>query len=315
MVIDPHGGEEPLGHFWLPSRFCTRVGHHLIGWAAFCDIWSPESRPLFAMKEETTPSDFSKSPSLQEANVRSPASIRAESTQSTGSSSSKQEVRPPRLKKLTRQFSFNHSDEDDLPPALAAVVAESDAEHRAALMQASNGHSHSSSIEKSPSKASSSFTLEPGDLLMDFTEATPMIKTYPADPCNSFFDPFTTVTQFPVDLLETPLQQYSAAHGSPKRLSPSMPMRSATRQLVNQAQTMQTSQSSHISAVDSQGQVDQERFQLQLPEEFLSIQRKTHSVKMVIKHSSAFCEVSSSMLPWELFSLFYGSSQHERNES
>ncbi|CAH2283837.1 band 4B isoform X1, partial [Pelobates cultripes] len=100
------------------------------------------------MKEETIMTDFSKIPSLQDTNVRSPASVRAESTQSTGSSSSKQEGRPQRLKKLTRQFSFNHSDEDDLPPALAAVAAESAAEHRAALMQALNGHSQSSSVEK-----------------------------------------------------------------------------------------------------------------------------------------------------------------------
>ncbi|XP_075442063.1 band 4.1-like protein 4B isoform X1 [Ascaphus truei] len=199
------------------------------------------------VKEET---DFSKTPSLQEANVRSPASVRTESTQSAGSCSSKQESRPPRLKRLIRQYSFNHSDEDDLPPALAAVAAESDAEHRAALMQALNGHSQPSSIEKSPTKGRSPFTLEPGDLLMDFTEATPMIKTYPADPCNSFFDPFTTVSQFPEDLLETPLQQYSAMQSSPTRLSPATHMVPG-RPLVNQAQIMQTSHSSHISLVDS----------------------------------------------------------------
>ncbi|XP_053323237.1 band 4.1-like protein 4B [Spea bombifrons] len=221
-----------------------------------CNILTALPDPAFRMgpqatKEEPSPVDFCKSPTLQDANVRSPASLRAESTQSTGSSSSKQEVRPPRLKKLTRQFSFNHSDEDDLPPALAAVAAESAAEHRAALLQASNGHSQSSSVEKSPCKASSSFTLEPGDLLMDFTEATPMIKTYPADPCNSFFDPFTTVQQFPIDLLETPMQQYPASQPSPKRLSPSVHMMPGTRSTVNQAQTTQMSHSSHMQMVDS----------------------------------------------------------------
>ncbi|KAM4688983.1 band 4.1-like protein 4B [Discoglossus pictus] len=202
--------------------------------------------------EEMCVSEFSKPPSLQDANVRSPASLRAESTQSTGSSSSKQESRPPRLKKLTRQFSFNHSDEDDLPPALAAVAAESAAEHRAALKQAqaSNGHSQSSSMEKSPSKASSPYALEPGDLLMDFTEATPMIKTYPADPYNTFYDPYSTVPQFPVDLLETPLQQYSTAQPSPKRLSPATHMIS-TRPLGNQAQALHSSHSSLISMIDS----------------------------------------------------------------
>ncbi|XP_069815781.1 band 4.1-like protein 4B [Dendropsophus ebraccatus] len=201
-------------------------------------------------KEDSCGSDFSKSPSLQDTNVRSPAaSLRAESTQSTGSSSSKQEVRPARLKKLTRQYSFNHSDEDDLPPALAAVAAESAAEQRAALLLASSGNSQASSIEKSPNKASGSFTLEPGDLLMDFTEATPMIKAYPADPSNSFFDPYTTVQQYPVDLLDTPLQQYSA-EPSPKRLSPSIHM-ATPRQLMNQAQAMQPTHSLHTSKVDS----------------------------------------------------------------
>ncbi|XP_077348042.1 band 4.1-like protein 4B isoform X1 [Lithobates pipiens] len=201
-------------------------------------------------KEETCVSDFSKSPSLQDTNVRSPASTRAESIQSTGSSSSKQETRPPRIKKLTRQFSFNHSDEDDLPPALAAVAAESAAEHRAALLLASSGNSQASSVEKSPSKANSSFTLEPGDLLMDFTEATPMIKAYPADPSNSFFDPFTTMQPYPVDLLETPIQQYSSAQPSPKRMSPAIHL-VPSRQLKNQAQAMQGAYSSHISLVDS----------------------------------------------------------------
>ncbi|XP_075682962.1 band 4.1-like protein 4B isoform X2 [Rhinoderma darwinii] len=175
--------------------------------------------------EETYVSDFCKSSSLQDTNVRSPASLRTESTQSTGSTSSKQEVRPPRLKKLTRQYSFNHSDEDDLPPALAAVAAESAAEQRAALLLASNGNSQASSVEKSPSKASS-FTLEPGDLLMDFTEATPM-----------------------VDLLDTPLQQYSA-QPSPKRLSPAIHM-VTPRLLMNQAQTIQTTHSLQTSKMDS----------------------------------------------------------------
>ncbi|XP_018416170.1 PREDICTED: band 4.1-like protein 4B [Nanorana parkeri] len=201
-------------------------------------------------KEDTCVSDLSKRPSLQDSNVRSPASTRTESIQSTGSSSSKQETRPPRLKKLIRQYSFNHSDEDDLPPALAAVAAESAAEQRAALLLASNANSQASSIEKSPSRANSSFTLEPGDLLMDFTEATPMIKAYPAEPSNSFFDPFTTIQPYPVDLLETPIQQYSSAQPSPKRMSPAIHL-VPSRQLKNQAQAMQGAHSSHISLVDS----------------------------------------------------------------
>ncbi|XP_073443855.1 band 4.1-like protein 4B isoform X1 [Dendrobates tinctorius] len=102
---------------------------------------------------------------------------------------------------------------------------------------------------QSPSRASSSFTLEPGDLLMDFTEATPMIKTYPADPSNSFFDPYATVQEYPVDLLDTPLQQYSA-EPSPKRHSPAIHM-VTPRQLMNQVQTMQTTQSLRTSKADS----------------------------------------------------------------
>ncbi|XP_069588368.1 band 4.1-like protein 4B [Ranitomeya imitator] len=145
--------------------------------------------------------------------------------------------------------SNNHSDEDDLPPALAAVAAESAAEQRAALLLASTGNSQASSIEKSPSRVSSSFTLEPGDLLMDFTEATPMIKTYPADPSNSFFDPCAIVQEYPVDLLDTPLQQYSV-EPSPKRHSPAIHM-VTPRQLMNQVQTMQTTQSLRTSKVDS----------------------------------------------------------------
>ncbi|XP_063307954.1 band 4.1-like protein 4B [Pelobates fuscus] len=86
---------------------------------------------------------------------------------------------------------------------------------------------------------------------MDFTEATPMIKTYPSDPCNSFYDPFSTAAPFPVDLLETPLQQYSSALSSPKRLSPSIHMMPPTRPLMHQAQTGQTSHPLHISTMDS----------------------------------------------------------------
>ncbi|KAM4705058.1 band 4.1-like protein 4B [Rhinophrynus dorsalis] len=201
------------------------------------------------VKEDSCSSDFSKSPSLQDANVRSPASIRAESTQSTGSSSSKQEIRPPRLKRLTRQYSFNHSDEDDLPPALAAVAAESAAEQRAALLQAQNGHSQSSSIEKSPSKTSSSFTLEPGDLLMDFTEATPMIRCgvpQKTNEGNEKIDLFELPRE--IDLLENPFHQYSVVQPSPKRLSPSIHM-VPPRSFVNQAQTSHSS--SHSSMMDS----------------------------------------------------------------
>ncbi|KAM3928104.1 band 4.1-like protein 4B [Leptodactylus fuscus] len=174
-------------------------------------------------KEETCGSDFSKSLSLQDTSVRSSTSLLAESVESTGSSSSNQEVRPRRVRKLIRQYSFNHSDEDDLPPALAAVAAESAAEQRAALLLTCNGNSQTSSVEKSPSKANISFTLEPGDLLMDFTEATPM-----------------------VDLLPTPLEQYSA-ETSPKTLSSAIQM-VHPRQLMNQAQTIH---SSHNSKVDS----------------------------------------------------------------
>ncbi|XP_029445715.1 band 4.1-like protein 4B isoform X2 [Rhinatrema bivittatum] len=174
------------------------------------------------VKEETPLVNLSKTPSLQDTNVRSPAPVRADTAQSSGSSG-KQDIKPPRLKKLTRQYSF---DEDDLPPALAATIATETATEAAATSQkaempeTSDGEFHLSPCKKSPTNIGSSFSLEPGDLLMDFTEATPMIKTYPADTSNHpFFDPFSTVPQLSAELIENKLQCY-AVLPSPKRLSP-----------------------------------------------------------------------------------------------
>ncbi|KAJ7313907.1 hypothetical protein JRQ81_005704, partial [Phrynocephalus forsythii] len=59
--------------------------------------------------------------SRQDLNGRSPPLLRPEATQSS-SASDTQEVKPSRVRRLTRQYSF---DEDDLPPALAAAVGAS----------------------------------------------------------------------------------------------------------------------------------------------------------------------------------------------
>ncbi|MBN3300780.1 PTN3 phosphatase, partial [Amia calva] len=46
-------------------------------------------------------------------------------TVSSSSATEKKAVRPARTKRLIRQYSFNHSDEDDLPAALAAISSQS----------------------------------------------------------------------------------------------------------------------------------------------------------------------------------------------
>nr|XP_032631201.1 band 4.1-like protein 4B isoform X3 [Chelonoidis abingdonii] len=129
-------------------------------------------------KEETPFVNTSKASSLQDPNVRSPAPVRPETTPSTGATE-KQEIKVSRVRKLTRQYSF---DEDDLPPALAAAAAASTSVSSASPVsqktspQMSEGQTQISPGAKSPTDVGSTFALEPGDLLMDFTEATPMAE-------------------------------------------------------------------------------------------------------------------------------------------
>ncbi|XP_037653828.1 band 4.1-like protein 4B isoform X2 [Choloepus didactylus] len=212
-------------------------------------------------KEESTFVNINKKSSLQDANVRSPIPIRVETTQPA---MEKPEIKPPRVRKLTRQYSF---DEDDLPPDLAEAVeapattaahtttttaAASQASatlvspkiQKVSLPQQLDGSGQPSPGAKSPSERGGAFNLEPGDLLMDFTEATPLaepasaphcahsrcpplslpmkeetpgvcmhppiktrlIKTFPADPVNPFLDPFTAGPPFTADFRDSKLQ-------------------------------------------------------------------------------------------------------------
>ncbi|XP_060055024.1 band 4.1-like protein 4B isoform X3 [Erinaceus europaeus] len=156
-----------------------------------------------AGKEEPPFVNISKKTSLQDANVRSPIPIRVETAPPAVD---KPEIKPPRVRKLTRQYSF---DEDDLPPDLAEAVgvttaaantttatdtqvsapAASPALHRASPLHNSEGPSLLSPGPKSPVNRGGAFTLEPGDLLMDFTEATPLAEPasapYSVHPCCS----------------------------------------------------------------------------------------------------------------------------------
>uniref|UniRef100_A0A452DP88 Erythrocyte membrane protein band 4.1 like 4B n=1 Tax=Capra hircus TaxID=9925 RepID=A0A452DP88_CAPHI len=211
-------------------------------------------------KEESPFVNINKKSTLQDANVRSPIPIRVETTQPA---MEKPEIKPPRVRKLTRQYSF---DEDDLPPDLAEAVGTtttapaatttatttqasvpllSPKVHKISSPQGSEGKGQLSPGAKSPSNRGGAFTLEPGDLLMDFTEATPLaepasaphcahsrcspplslpmkeettgvcmhppiktrlIKTFPADTVTPFPDPFITGPQLTADFRDSKLQ-------------------------------------------------------------------------------------------------------------
>ncbi|XP_021131681.1 band 4.1-like protein 4B [Anas platyrhynchos] len=238
-----------------------RVGTQLENQTTACmGMLGTESRSTLlqtpqAVKEETSFVNPSKTSSLQDPNVRSPAPVRPETTPSTGPTE-KQEIKVSRVRKLTRQYSF---DEDDLPPALAAAAAASTSvssaspgSQKTCTPQTSEGQTQVSPGGKSSTDAGSTFALEPGDLLMDFTEATPMIKTFPADTSNPFFDPFTTVPQFSAEFTDSKLQ-CCVVQSSPK-LSPvakSPVLRSLAETIPTP--TVQTIYTSHkpISLADS----------------------------------------------------------------
>ncbi|MGH0118007.1 UNVERIFIED_CONTAM: hypothetical protein FKN15_047012, partial [Acipenser sinensis] len=76
-------------------------------------------------KEEGATSDHS----AQEHDGRGPASL--QDKWASSAAPEKRETKPPRLKKLVRQYSFSHSDEDDLPAALAMISGESSTEKTA----------------------------------------------------------------------------------------------------------------------------------------------------------------------------------------
>lgn len=199
-------------------------------------------------KEESTFVNINKKSSLQDANVRSPIPIRVEVTQAAVE---KPEIKPPRVRKLTRQYSF---DEDDLPPDLAEAVGATTAAtiststaattqvpvplvspsiHKVSSPQNSEGKGQLSPGTKSPSNRGGAFPLEPGDLLMDFTEATPLIKTFPADTVTPFPDPFITGPQFTADFRDGKLPC------CPGQSSPLIPA-AALRPLTETISTVQT---------------------------------------------------------------------------
>ncbi|XP_066485297.1 band 4.1-like protein 4B [Tiliqua scincoides] len=188
-----------------------------------------------------------KTSTRQDPDTRSPAPSRPETTETSGEPD-KQEVKVSRVRKLTRQYSF---DEDDLPPALAAAVGSSPPlSATSPVSQKTTSEGQLSSCAKSPMDTGSMFALEPGDLLMDFTEATPMIKTFPADTSNPFFDPFSTLPQFSAEFMDSKLQCY-VVQSSPKILAATPA--SVTRSLVETNSTVQNVYSSDkpISLADS----------------------------------------------------------------
>ncbi|XP_053121878.1 band 4.1-like protein 4B isoform X2 [Hemicordylus capensis] len=201
-------------------------------------------------KEETCLINPIKTSSLPDPNVRSPAPSKGGTTQTSGASN-KQELKVSRVRKLTRQYSF---DEDDLPPALAAAVAASPPPSSVSpVSQKTTWEGQLSSCAKSPTDTGSIFALEPGDLLMDFTEATPMIKTFPADTSNPFFDPFPALPQFSAEFMDSSLR-CCVVQSSPKILSAitSAPVARSVVETIPTA-AVQTIYSSHrpISLADS----------------------------------------------------------------
>ncbi|KAF5917715.1 hypothetical protein HPG69_013552, partial [Diceros bicornis minor] len=190
----------------------------------------------------------------------------------------------------------NRSDEDDLPPDLAEAVGAtatattntttaattqvsaplvSPKVHKISSPQNSEGKGQLSPGAKSPSNRGGAFTLEPGDLLMDFTEATPLaepasaphcahsrcspplslpmkeettgvcmhppiktrlIKTFPADTVTPFPDPFITGPQFTADFRDSKLQCCS---GQSSPLIPAATLRPLT-ETVSAVQTIYT---------------------------------------------------------------------------
>ncbi|XP_032905516.1 band 4.1-like protein 4B [Amblyraja radiata] len=147
-------------------------------------------------KEEPILSSQSKPSSTPVARSLDPSQ---DGSQTTGVQD-KPRPKSSRIRKLTRQYSFNHSDEDDLPPALAAATRSSPPPVNK-LSTADVRQLQYPTCIRNNSEEDQTDLASPGDLLMDFTEATPLIKTVPAHP-------FSPVLQFPVELTDNILQCY-----------------------------------------------------------------------------------------------------------
>ncbi|XP_039593551.1 band 4.1-like protein 4B isoform X3 [Polypterus senegalus] len=154
------------------------------------------------VKEDLEKPEISRSTGALDHAGRSPSSPR--DMCSSAAVPEKRESKPPRLKKLIRQYSFNHSDEDDLPAALAAITSQCNT-GKTTSQTSLDAQIQPSISAKSSSDLSGKMTLEPGDLLMDFTEATPLIKKVPSDQADPFLDPFTPVPQFLFSKVEMPV--------------------------------------------------------------------------------------------------------------
>ncbi|KAG2464950.1 E41LB protein, partial [Polypterus senegalus] len=125
------------------------------------------------VKEDLEKPEISRSTGALDHAGRSPSSPR--DMCSSAAVPEKRESKPPRLKKLIRQYSFNHSDEDDLPAALAAITSQCNT-GKTTSQTSLDAQIQPSISAKSSSDLSGKMTLEPGDLLMDFTEATPLVE-------------------------------------------------------------------------------------------------------------------------------------------
>ncbi|XP_064181881.1 band 4.1-like protein 4B isoform X3 [Anguilla rostrata] len=116
--MDTRTEEKPLSEKGLRSPVCPagRPDH------LKCNILKAQMDAAFrGRKEEAL--DFRHSSSSQEHNGRFPSS--SQDSVSSSLTTERPSVRPDRRKRLVRQFSFNHSDEDDLPEALAAISSQS----------------------------------------------------------------------------------------------------------------------------------------------------------------------------------------------
>ncbi|KAF4019583.1 hypothetical protein G4228_011248 [Cervus hanglu yarkandensis] len=179
-------------------------------------------------KEESTFVNINKKSTLQDANVRSPIPIRVETTQPA---MEKPEIKPPRVRKLTRQYSFNRSDEDDLPPDLAEAVGATTAPTTATTSATTTPVSVpllSPKVHKisSPQNSEGKGQLSPGA----------KIKTFPADPVTPFPDPFITGPQFTADFRDSKLQ---CCPGQSSPLIPAATLRPLT-EAVSTVQTVYT---------------------------------------------------------------------------
>ncbi|XP_018612682.1 band 4.1-like protein 4B isoform X2 [Scleropages formosus] len=85
-----------------------------------CNILKAQMDTAFRVMAE---GDCRRSSTSQEYNSRFPSS--SQDSASSSLATEKPPVRSDRRKRLVRQYSFNHSDEDDLPAALAAISSQS----------------------------------------------------------------------------------------------------------------------------------------------------------------------------------------------